>query len=449
MTARLVLAGLGSIMLPAGSAAGFTFTTAVSELPGGIPIFAFSEYTIGNGGQIAALTMDDAGNHLIYQPGDAATPTATVVTPAASNWNQLTLTGSAGAPQFTFVDSENIYRHEAGALHTLYSGQDNWGRFESINAAGQVLVGVDQLEQGNRGLHIREIVNSEAGGTGPFVPDYQIVSGPIQRQSITPAGDIRFIDASSPRAIHSPDTLNDDPWVGEVQINANTTITPVQLLGANDDTILFGSTSNGATYPNGVYLRTGSYLTPAYQTLFTSDDQIGVSGMLSPAGRAVVAVDAANLVYWDGTTRYELNADDPAIAGLVDIDRPMISDGADLILFSAASETTGRAGLYAWQPGGGVMAIIEGLSSFDMTPFTATIDGIEESILFVNFPQTIGYYSDLISDDGHVVVSVTSGDLFDPASYSTRLITVVIPEPSLPGLAAMLAIPLLGRRRRA
>lgn len=452
MKSRLMLAGLGSILLPAGGAAGFTFTTAVSELPGGIPITGFSEYTIGNGGQIAAIATDAAFNdYLIYQPGDAATPTATIVAPATTNWNQLTLTGPAGAPQFTFVDNDNIYRHQAGTLHTLHAGQIDWGKFESINAAGQVLVSVDQFEWGNRGFHIREIVGNAVVGSGPYAPAYQAASGAVQHQSITPAGDIRFIDGSSPHLIHSPATFagNLTPWVGTETINGNA-VHPIHLMGATDNTILFTGAPGDAGDSYGVYLRSGTYENPTYHELFTSTDSISTKGMLSPGGRAVVAMDDQSLVYWDGATRYDLPADDPAIAGLSFIQRPMISDGADLVLFSAFSNSTAREGLYAWQPGGGVMAIIEGISGVDFTPFMTTIDGVEESVLFVNFPGTVGYYSDLISDDGHVVVSVTLGDdVFDSNSYTTRLITVVIPEPSLVGLAGLLAMPLLGRRRRA
>lgn len=440
MKVRLVLAGLGMAAVPVSGAAGFSWVTAISSLEGGIGLSGIDEYTIGNGGQIAAFAYDDVNYdlHLIYQPGNAVTTEATIVDTSTSpgGWNKLTLTGAAGAPQFTFVDSLNIYRHEAGTRHTLF-GLDGWGKFESINAAGQVLVGVDQISVADRGFHIREVVDNAVTGSGPYATDYLIASGNIQTQSITPSGDIRLIHASSPWTIHSPVTYdnNENPWVGEVQIDLSTTINPVQLLGANDNTILFGATHNHTSQPNSIYLRSGDYLNPTYQELFAGDDTFIATGMLSPSGRAVVEIDHETLIYWDGTTRYDLS-DDLAAAGMFEVSLPMISDGSDMVLFFGNSNW----GLYGWRPGDGVFPIIETFS-------TAMIDGVEESVLFPAVPNSVNYYSDLISDDGHIAVTVTLGNMEDYSSWSTRVITLV-PEPTMVGLAGLLAIPLLRRRRR-
>ena len=81
MKVRLVLAGLGMAAVPVSSAAGFSFVTAISSLEGGLGVSGIDEFTIGNGGQIAAFAYDDANGdlHLIYQPGNAVTTEATIV----------------------------------------------------------------------------------------------------------------------------------------------------------------------------------------------------------------------------------------------------------------------------------------------------------------------------------------------------------------------------------
>lgn len=444
MTGRFVIAGLGSIVIPAVGAAGYTFSTAISELPGELGIYEAAYYTVGNGGQIAAIaTAFDFEDYVIYQPGGATTTTATILVseddlPRTTAWDRLALTGPSGDPQVTFVGNNRVVRHQAGTLHTLF-GDGDWGRFQNVNADGQVLVAVDSP---NARFHVAEIVNDAVNLSPAYAAGWQRQSGPEQRHSITPSGTIFFSDASLPlpqRVIHTPATFtnNDAPWVGEVEIGLNSYINPSQLLGATDNAILFGSTSDTQDVPDGIYLRSGDYSSPVYHELFTSSNKLtGIEAMVSPSGRAVVSVtDTTNsdqaLVYWDGGTRFELSTADLANAGLSEITSPMISDGSDLVLFVA----NGYSGLYGWQPGGSVFPIIEAFS-------TIMLDGIEQEIYAPAFPAAVDYYSDLFSDDGHMAVAVWMAD------YSYRILNVV-PEPTMLSLVGLLALPLMRRRRMA
>ncbi len=464
MNVRMVLAGIGSIVIPAAHTAGFSFRTAVSLTPDA-PLFQFHEYTIGNGGQIAAIATDNNFQPmLIYQPADAASPEATIIAKEGLNtydngdiyfsdahtWDRLALTGSPANPQITFTDGTSVYRYQANSMYTLF-GEDSEGIYSSINAAGQVLVTVDERFEGNPYIYTTE-VSGESVLTVPVVQEFQPQAiGPIQHHSITPGGNVIFINSSSPKTIHSPDTFENaaPAWVGTELINGNP-VNPVQLLGATDDRILFTAAGEGGLNLNGVYLRSGNYDQPTYHELFTtSQDIINVEGMLSPNGRAVVTVNASNgdqtLIYWDGQARHELSATDLAGLGLGFIDRPMISDGADMVLFINSGGS-----LYGWRPGDAPFEIISGLTfneHGDLVPGKAMIDDVEESVIAVQFPSNVSYYSDLLSDDGHLVVAVTLGDFSDPASISSRLITLVVPEPSMLGLVALPAMALLRRRR--
>lgn len=463
MKAFVVAAAVSGMAGTAAGALNLSFQTVLDGSPTGNAALGISGYSVGTGGQVAAVVQEidlltsGMQDVVLYRPAGAASINDVEIA-GSSTPDSVTGLSLVGDGKVTWYDqtAASLMRYQDGQPYVLHTDAGNLqGDTEhTVNAAGQVAYRINDIS----GPILSSVVRFEIqGGSVLTTPLADNITPPgfASTPQITSTGNVLFMhEGTDNYEIHDQTswTSASDPWVGQLTYSNGGTnsVTPHVINSVNDDLILFSALAADSTNRHGVYLHVGPYESPTYYELYRSDkdpDQslpIHTRGMVTPGGRVAVSIfddsaSATSIVYWENGSRYELTETDLQGLGISGVTTsPMVSDGLDHVIFFADLDRL--TGVFAWKPGEMPFLIAQSGGFLN-------IDGIDELVIDVMPVDASSPYHDALSDDGYLGLIVLTLDPEGPFGISSRLVLAQVPEPTMGGLALLSVLPLLRRRR--
>ncbi|MCC6238770.1 MAG: PEP-CTERM sorting domain-containing protein [Phycisphaerales bacterium] len=425
MKLSTALAATG-FLVAATFASGATFQTILTEIDQNTPLQGGYNLALSNNGPIAFV---DDGKLYYY---NRVNPPVLVATDAQIH--SISLSGSSLLTYQSWDNTKGIKQWDGSTITQLSDlNLAPASAPYSVNSSGQVAWN-HKAANGSPGT---DELHQYQPGTGELAVTYYTEWNELSSAgtALAPNGTAYYIDFDDPTST----IKSAAPNAGSLPTPG---IRPTRLLGANNNLVLFAADDYQGNDPLGTYLvdRNNNAVTQ----LSANYDTFG--GDVTPGGRVAIAdqnltLELYDITYYDGSqTKHfsDIYADDFSLFQ-TDYTAPMINDNAaGMVVFPAYID--GVPTLFAWDTLHDSYSILA--QEGQMIQVSDSLDPVE--VLYLNLNQgNGGLYNDGFSENNELVFSFMDTDGI------TRIVSTVVPEPSLSALLVIGAAALLGRRRQS
>lgn len=409
-------------------ASGATFQTILTEIDQNTPLIGPSTISLSDSGSIAFVDNDK----LYYY--NRVNPPVLVDT----DWHidSISLSGSS---LLTYQSTDQVkkgIKQWDGSIITQLSDPNLETTYipYSVNNSGQVAWN-HKAPNGSPGT---DELHQYQPGTGELAVTYYTEWNALSSAgtALAPNGTAYYIDFDDPTSTIKSAAPNADSL-------STPGIRPTRLLGANNNLVLFAADDYQGNDPLGTYL-VDHYTGDAVTKLSDNYDVFG--GAVTPGGRVAIAdqdltMELYDITYYNGSQVKNFSsiyADDFSLFE-PNSSAPMINDNAaGMVVFYAYID--GLTTLFAWDTLHDSYSILA--QEGQMIQVSDSLDPVEIAYLYVNGTFG-GLYKGGLAENNELVFSFMDSDNVN------RIVSTVVPEPSLSALLVFGAATLLGRRRQS